>query len=123
MPLTDREYRFLVAADQAAGPANRFRWREVGASLGYSEAESREIADTLGRMVAIALATEREGQMLPLGRQLVQDKPRSDFEALPQLTRGKRKTGHRGGASGGTRKTKGGHRRASGRETGRARKY
>ena len=69
--LNERQWRFLRAAQQAAGVANRFRWREVGALLGYDDEESRQIADFLERRVAIVLPTEREGQLLPLGRALI----------------------------------------------------
>jgi len=70
--LTERQWRFLKAAQVAAGNANRFRWREVGASLGFDDAESRTIAENLEHRVAIVLPTEHEGQFLPLGRALAQ---------------------------------------------------
>jgi len=70
--LSERQWRFLKAAQLAAGNANRFRWRVVGASLGFDDEESWRIADFLERRVAIVLPTDHEGQLLPLGRALIQ---------------------------------------------------
>jgi len=65
--------RFLAAAERAAGGRNLFRWRDVGASLGLGEMESYMIAAALAKAAAICLPADSLGQMLPAGRQMLQE--------------------------------------------------
>ena len=62
--------RFLVEASRATGSGDYFRWRQVGATLGHSEAESGRLIQSLNDRSLLILLQEGNARLLPAGRDL-----------------------------------------------------
>ena len=61
---------FLVGAGRAAGPEQYFRWRDVGAGLGYSGEQSEHAVRSLDERGLIVLLTEGNARLCATGAAL-----------------------------------------------------
>src|SRR4051812_11434837 len=61
---------FLVEAIRAAGAGDYFRWHQVGAALGHSEAESGRLVQSLNDRKLLILLREGDARLLTAGRDL-----------------------------------------------------
>jgi hypothetical protein len=61
---------FLVGACRAAGPEQYFRWREVGAGLGYSAEQSEHAVRSLDERGLLVLLTEGNARLCAAGAAL-----------------------------------------------------
>lgn len=62
--------QFLVEATHAAGSTDYFRWKNVGKTLGFSEAESDRAVRSLDERKLLIVLAEGEARLLDSGRQL-----------------------------------------------------
>ena len=64
--------RFLIEAGRVAGPEDYFRWREIGDTLGYTEAESSTAARSLCERKLLVILSDGDARLLPAGRERVE---------------------------------------------------
>jgi hypothetical protein len=64
--------RFLVEATRAAGAGDFFRWRGVGDTLGYSDAQAGEAVQSLGERRLLVLFADGQARLLAAGRELAE---------------------------------------------------
>jgi hypothetical protein len=64
--------RFLVEGNRAAGSGDCFRWRGVGSTLGYSDAQAGEAVQSLGERRLLVMLADGEVRISPAGRQLAE---------------------------------------------------
>lgn len=73
--------QFLLGAHRAAAAEDYFRWHAVGATLGYSEAQSRAALQSLNERKLVILLTDGNARLLDAGRQLAIQLERKNGEA------------------------------------------
>jgi hypothetical protein len=64
--------RFLVEANRAAGAGDCCRWRGVGDTLGYSNAQAGEAVQSLGERRLLVPLADGEVRISPAGRVLAE---------------------------------------------------
>jgi hypothetical protein len=64
--------RFLVEANRAAGASDCCRWRGVGETLGYSDAQAGEAVQSLGDRRLLVKLADGEVRILAAGRVLAE---------------------------------------------------
>jgi hypothetical protein len=62
--------RFLVAAYQAVGAGEYFRWGPVGERLGYTEERAGELVRSLDERKLVILLLEGNARLLTAGREV-----------------------------------------------------
>jgi hypothetical protein len=59
--------RFLLAACRSGAPTDYFRWREIGAALGYGEMECEQAVRSLDAQKLLILLHDGQARLLKAG--------------------------------------------------------